>query len=56
MWLNFLKEKKRLLETQYSQEENETEETGMKILTPKQILQKLPIAVAHVMQVTHQKV
>ena len=32
----------------YRAKQNETKETGLKILTPKQILQRLPIALAQV--------
>ena len=34
------------LEAIYKQKQNETKETGHKILTPKQMLQRLPIALA----------
>ena len=32
----------------YDAKQNETKGTGLKILTPKQMLQRLPIALAHV--------
>ena len=35
-------------ETVYKSKQNKTEEKGLKILTPKQILQRLPIALAQV--------
>ena len=35
-------------ETVYKSKQNKTEEIGLKILTPKQILQRLPIALAQV--------
>ena len=35
-------------ETLYETEQDETKGTGLKILTPKQILQRLPIALAQV--------
>ena len=40
----------------YNAKQNETEETGLRILTPKQILQRLPIALAQVKLVINQKV
>ena len=35
-------------EAKYKSKQNKTEGTGLKILTPKQMLQKLPIALAQV--------
>ena len=35
-------------ETKYKAKQNETKGVGLKILTPKQVLQRLPIAFAHV--------
>ena len=35
-------------ETVYKSKQNKTQEKGLKILTPKQILQRLPIALAQV--------
>ena len=35
-------------EAKYKAKQNETKRTGLKILTPKQMLQRLPIAVAQV--------
>ena len=37
---------KMVLDTNYSSKQNETKEKGLKILTPKQMLQRLPIALA----------
>ena len=39
---------KMVLNAAYKSKENETKGTGLKILTPKQILQRLPIALAQV--------
>ena len=36
-----------LSDANYDAKRNETKGTGLKILTPKQILQRLPIALAH---------
>ena len=36
-----------LSDANYDAKQNKTEGTGLKILTPKQILQRLPIALAH---------
>ena len=37
-----------VLDAAYKSKENETEGKGLKILTPKQMLQRLPIALAQV--------
>ena len=37
-----------LSDANYNTKQNETEEIGLRILTPKQILQRLPIALAQV--------
>ena len=37
-----------VLDATYKSKENETKGTGLKILTPKQMLQRLPIALAQV--------
>ena len=37
-----------LSDTKYDARQNETKGTGLKILTPKQMLQRLPIALAQV--------
>ena len=37
-----------LSDANYDAKQNETKETGLKILTPKQMLQRLPIALAQV--------
>ena len=37
-----------LSDANYDAKQNETEGTGLKILTPKQMLQRLPIALAQV--------
>ena len=37
-----------LSDTKYDAKQNETKGTGLKILTPKQMLQRLPIALAQV--------
>ena len=37
-----------VLDAAYNSKENETEGKGLKILTPKQMLQRLPIALAQV--------
>ena len=39
---------KMVLNAAYKSKENETKGTGLKILTPKQMLQRLPIALAQV--------
>ena len=47
--INFFKDYgKMVLDAAYKSKENETKGTGMKILTPKQMLQRLPIALAQV--------
>ena len=42
-----------VLDATYKSKENETKGTGLKILTPKQILQRLPIASAQVKPVNN---
>ena len=37
-----------ILDPAYKSKQNETKEKGFKILTPKQVLQKLPVALAQV--------
>ena len=37
-----------LSDANYNAKQNKTERRGLKILTPKQMLQRLPIALAHV--------
>ena len=37
-----------LSDANYDAKQNETKETGLKILTPKQMLQRLPLALAQV--------
>ena len=37
-----------VLDAGYKAKQNKTEETGLKILTPRQMLQRLPIALAQV--------
>ena len=47
--INFFKDYgKMVLDPAYKSKENETKGKGLKILTPKQILQRLPIALAQV--------
>ena len=47
--INFFKDyAKMILDVGYKAKQNETKGTGLKILTPKQILEKLPIALAQV--------
>ena len=45
-----------LSDANYNTKQNETEEIGLRILTPKKILQRLPIALAQVKLVINQKV
>ena len=45
-----------LSDANYNAKQNETEEIGLRILTPKQILQRSPIALAQVKLVINQKV
>ena len=42
-------------EAKYKQKQNKTEGTGLKILTPKQMLQRLPRALAQVKAVNNSK-
>ena len=44
------------LESIYKAKQNETKGTGLKILTPKQMLQSLPIALAQVKEAITQRV
>ena len=37
-----------MLDSKYKAKQDETKGTGLKILSPKQMLQRLPIALAHV--------
>ena len=47
--INFFKDyAKMILDVGYKAKQDETKGTGLKILTPKQMLQRLPIAVAQV--------
>ena len=47
--INFFKDSTEMLsDARYKSKQNETEGKGLKILTPKQMLQRLPIAVAQV--------
>ena len=47
--INFFKDYgKMVLDAAYKSEQNETKGKGLKILTPKQMLQRLPIALAQV--------
>ena len=47
--INFFKDySKMVLDTNYDSKQNETKGKGLKILTPKQMLQRLPIAFAQV--------
>ena len=47
--INFFKDyTKMFFDASYEAKENETTGTGLKILTPKQVLQRLPIALAQV--------
>ena len=47
--INFFKDYgKMVLDAAYKSKENETKGKGLKIITPKQMLQKLPIALAQV--------
>ena len=47
--INFFRDYgKMVLDAAYKSKENETEGKGLKILTPKQMLQRLPIALAQV--------
>ena len=47
--INFFRDYIEMLsDANYDAKQNETEGTGLKILTPKQMLQRLPIALAHV--------
>ena len=47
--INFFKDYgKMVLDASYKSKENETKGKGLKILTPKQMLQRLPIALAQV--------
>ena len=47
--INFFKDyAKMILDVGYKAKQNETKGTGLKILTPKQMLQRLPIALAQV--------
>ena len=45
-----------LSDANYDAKQNETKATGLKIFTPKQMLQRLPIALAQVKPVIIQKV
>ena len=48
-FINFFRDYgKIVLDAAYKSKENETKEKGLKILTPKQRLQRLPIAIAQV--------
>ena len=42
-----------VLDAGYKAKQNKTEETGLKILTPRQMLQRLPIALAQVKAVNN---
>ena len=45
--MNFFRDYVEILsDANYDAKQNETEEIGLKILTPKQMLQRLPIALA----------
>ena len=45
--MNFFRDYNEILsDANYDAKQNETEEIGLKILTPKQMLQRLPIALA----------
>ena len=47
--INFFRDFTEMLsDANYNAKQNETKEKGLKILTPKQMLQRLPIALAHV--------
>ena len=47
--INFFRDYIEILsDANYKAKQNETKETGLKILTPKQMLQRLPIALAQV--------
>ena len=47
--MNFFRDYVEILsDANYDAKQNETEEIGLKILTPKQMLQRLPIALAQV--------
>ena len=47
--INFFRDyRKMILDPAYKSKQNETKEKGFKILTPKQVLQKLPVALAQV--------
>ena len=47
--INFFRDYTELLyDAKYNEKKNETEGKGLKILTPKQMLQRLPIALAQV--------
>ena len=46
---NFFRDYTRLIfDSNYKAKQDETKETGLKILTPKQLLQRLPVALAQV--------
>ena len=45
-----------VLDSGYKAKQDETKGTGLKILTPKQMLQRLPIALAQVKAVITQKI